>query len=516
MNSIKGINKKFTGLLSRRDSSNDSGAPDSPDANAGRAVKLFCESSSASNPGEEVLHLPVIVENAESSPQAAAAAAYQIRKFLSQDNYNRPHVQYNAIMLIGILADNPGPSFTKNFDKKFVDTISKLLRNGYDPSVQQIMRETLDRLEVDKAYDRNLEPVFVMWRKEKGAGASFAGGQPVGRTLNAPGWNPNGPPIPPSAQALSGSSNYFARNHSAPRGLPAPVELAGRVEEAKTSAKLLQQLVQSTPPEEVLSNDLIKEFAERCQSAQRSMQGYINCDNPPPDHDTLQTLIETNEQLSLATSKHQRAVLSARRAAPSTTTPTNQTPYAPPTNNGVSNPSRPPIDTEPDATDVSYAAPDRRPTDPNLTNFNAPSGPPPSLQARLQQRDALATNSTSAAPSIPASELPSSSLDPFSDDHAPPHPLEPMNYGPSNVAAPPPQPPRPAAAAYERPSYNERQDRAANGLTMHGADTDDADDERESEVSALRKAQHGRGDSASASATSGVSPVETRAPAFRY
>lgn len=47
--------------------------------------------------------------------------------------------------------------------------------------------------------------------------------------------------------------------------------------------------------------------------AQRSVHGYIACDNPAPDDDTMLTLIETNEQLSLAASKHQRAILQARR-----------------------------------------------------------------------------------------------------------------------------------------------------------------------------------------------------------
>jgi hypothetical protein len=71
--------------------------------------------------------------------------------------------------------------------------------------------------------------------------------------------------------------------------------------------------VQSTPPSEVLGNELIKEFADRCQSASRSIQGYINAEDPAPDDDTLLTLIETNDQLTLSMSKHQRAVLQARK-----------------------------------------------------------------------------------------------------------------------------------------------------------------------------------------------------------
>ena len=128
--------------------------------------------------------------------------------------------------------------------------------------------------------------------------------------------------------------NYFARNHK-PRGLPPPAELAQRIEEAKTSAKLLSQVVQSTPPAELLGNELIKEFVERCQSASRSVQGYIHSDNPPPDEDTLLTLIETNDQLATALSRHQRAMLQARRVAGTTSPnppPGQSGPYEVPAN----------------------------------------------------------------------------------------------------------------------------------------------------------------------------------------
>lgn len=117
--------------------------------------------------GEEVLHLPVIVDAAESSPAAAQEAAHRIRKFLSKDNFQRAYVQYNAIMLVRILADNPGKSFTKNLDTKFVATVKDLLRDGRDMSVQQILRETLENFETQKSDDETLAPLREMWKKEK-------------------------------------------------------------------------------------------------------------------------------------------------------------------------------------------------------------------------------------------------------------------------------------------------------------------------------------------------------------
>ena len=100
------------------------------------------------------------------------------------------------------------------------------------------------------------------------------------------------------------------------RGLPPPQELAGRIEEANNSAKLLLQMIQSTSLAEVQQNELLKEFAQRCQAASRSMQNYVNATNPAPDENTMLTLIETNDKLAMSLSKYQRAVLNARKAHP--------------------------------------------------------------------------------------------------------------------------------------------------------------------------------------------------------
>lgn len=105
--------------------------------------------------------------------------------------------------------------------------------------------------------------------------------------------------------------------------MPPPEELSARISEAKNSANLLLQFVQSTPPVEILDNELMREFSQRCQNASGAMQNYIHAKNPAPDEDTLLTLIETNDELSVALSKHQRAILNARKALGS---PNSQTP----------------------------------------------------------------------------------------------------------------------------------------------------------------------------------------------
>ena len=246
-------------------------------------------------------------------------------------------------MLVRILADNPGKSFTRNIDSKFVSVVKDLLLDGRDMSVQQILRETLDNFEQTRTNDETLKALIDMWKKEKEKLAKLAKRSTMVRAGPAEsGWidraanvlttrhqNPGqgvtglGPaPAPGSfAQQQQQQQNYFSRPHRPRNALPPPSELAQRIEEARTSAKLLSQVVGTTPTNEMLSNELIKEFVERCQSASRSVQAYIHADSPPPDEDTLLTLIETNDQLATAMSKYQRALLEARKRMGSTSSP---------------------------------------------------------------------------------------------------------------------------------------------------------------------------------------------------
>jgi len=57
----------------------------------------------------------------------------------------------------------------------------------------------------------------------------------------------------------------------------------------------------------------LQEFADRCSAASRSVQQFIECNNPPPDESTLVTLFETNEQLAASLSRHQLAIYGAKQ-----------------------------------------------------------------------------------------------------------------------------------------------------------------------------------------------------------
>lgn len=228
------------------------------------------------------------------------AAAYQIRKFFGKEHFSYPYRQYNALMLFRILVDNPGPTFTQNIDDKFVERVRDIMRHSQNPSVQQLVRETLIAFNNEKGNEQNLQLLLNMWKKET-------------KSTNGAAWNSAQFSRFPNAASTAFQPAATHSNGRARHALPNPEELSLRIEEARTSAKLLVQFVQTTPPNEFADNQLIKEFADRCQAAQRSLQGYMNCTDPAPDEHTFQTLIETCERLSLASSRHQRAALAARK-----------------------------------------------------------------------------------------------------------------------------------------------------------------------------------------------------------
>ena len=272
-----------------------------------------------------MLHLPAIVDLAESSPAAARAAAHTIRKYLEQKKNNslRPHTQYNAIMLLRILSDNPGRTFTRNLgEAKFVAAVKELLKHGREPSVRQILVETLELFdekvrvgeEVEGGVEvEGLKGLVEVWAKERKNMTKLS--------KSAPASNGSGGGVFSSGSNTNGQYQPH-RYQTQQSHLPNMEELAARISEAQTSAKLLEQVLQSTPHPEIPQSELIREFVDRCKVASRSIQGYISAGTGDGDgsgsggdggmdEDTLTTLIMTNDLLTMAVGKHAQAVKEA-------------------------------------------------------------------------------------------------------------------------------------------------------------------------------------------------------------
>jgi hypothetical protein len=174
-------------------------------------------------------------------------------------------------------------------------------------------------------------------------------------------------------------------------------------------------------------------------------------ENPSPDNDTMETLIETNEQLGKAMSQHQRAVLAARKAAG--------------LGGGEGN-------TPPAILQESYA--------PNSSSravaYTAPSGPPPGRKAAPKvppPGDYAPTGSDDGEPEDPFQ-------DPKSKERSPSFPKDQASSSGAQfhdqLGVEPYHP-----GFKETQSYMGRQDSSLGKVTMRGA----LDEEEEEPVSAV-------------------------------
>jgi hypothetical protein len=235
-------------------------------------------------------------------------------------------------------------------------------------------------------------------------------------------------------------------------------------------------------------NELIHEFADRCLSASRSIQSYIVADQPAPDNETMLTLIDTNEQLSMAMSKHQRAVVNARKVMgigndPGVGPGNQQQPPLPSPGN-IPPPKGPP----PQQVDASSSQSQSKSTRKGLGGFlgrkkdkkstseeetaQVPSIAPPKKNAAVSAGSVAAT----IPPSPLSTEHPE---DPFRDPNVdPPQGPPPGDRGPedefSGLGMEPYHP-----GFNPTQSYMGRQDSSLNNATMHAAvpREEDSDDE---------------------------------------
>jgi len=168
-------------------------------------------------------------------------------------------------------------------------------------------------------------------------------------------------------------------------------------------------------------------------------------ENPAPDNDTMETLIDTNDRLNRALSQHQRGVLNARKTLGlgngESTPPSNRS------SEGFAPPAGPP----PPKTNSGFTAPPPIPSSrPAVGRKSVPQVPPPGDFAPVddseEEKDPF-RDPTAANPPFP-SDKPSNAASQFNDTLG----VEPYHPG-----------------FQETKSFVGRQDSSVGHLTMHAA-----------------------------------------------
>ncbi|KAK9484857.1 hypothetical protein V1527DRAFT_468831 [Lipomyces starkeyi] len=232
-------------------------------------------SKAATAQTDDVAQLPVIVECAQATPLAAKEAIKAVRKRLDPKHASSTVSQYNAIMVLRILVDANSQTILNQIgeDDKLAPVVKDVLKRSRDPSVRELLATTLEHFAFEKPSAAELAELNKVY-------ATYVAG---------------------------GSESYKLRPS---RHEPVSQEkLEDVVEEAKTSASLLRQVVSTTPPVEISGSPLVMEFYERCVQLSSKIQSYLSRDSVPPlDESMIMTLISANDTIGTALEAHKAAL----------------------------------------------------------------------------------------------------------------------------------------------------------------------------------------------------------------
>ncbi|KAK9373448.1 uncharacterized protein V1513DRAFT_158746 [Lipomyces chichibuensis] len=224
---------------------------------------------------DDLAQLPVIVECAQATPLAAKGAIKAVRKRLDPKHASSTASQYNAIMVLRILVDANSQTILNQIseDDKLAPVVKDVLKRSRDPSVRELLATTLEHFAFEKPSTTELAALNKVYSK----------------------------------YVAGGSGSY---KNSPSRHEPVSQEkLDDVVEEGKTSASLLRQVVSTTPPVEISGSPLVMEFYERCVQLSTKIQSYLSRDSVPPlDESTIMTLISANDTIGTALEAHKAAL----------------------------------------------------------------------------------------------------------------------------------------------------------------------------------------------------------------
>ncbi|KAK9479315.1 hypothetical protein V1514DRAFT_341869 [Lipomyces japonicus] len=226
-----------------------------------RLTKPFSSSPAATASQDHIALLPVIVENAEATPAAAVLAIKTLRKRLDFKHGASTVAQYNAVIVLRVLADANSPNILArlNDDSKLVTAIVSLLNSNKDLSVKHLLRDTLRHFAVDMP---DAVPALAALHKDNHPTAAAAAAPPVTEIIS----------------------------------------------EANSSAGLLRQMLLSTPPVQLAASPLVLEFYDRCVALAAQLGTVLSANSLSLNEVTTAAVISASEEISTTLDLHKAAL----------------------------------------------------------------------------------------------------------------------------------------------------------------------------------------------------------------
>lgn len=148
-----------------------------------------------------------------------------------------------------------------------------------------------------------------MWPQQQGQG--YAG---QGNYNGQGGFVNQGDFVAPGYGHRNSSRGPYERGHGSAATLPKPRELRKRLDEARTTAGVLADVVNTSTPAVLLKHDLADDLSARCRRATNQVLEYMNTRDPTPDNHEMAALLATHEVLEQTLHHYHRAVLEARKS----------------------------------------------------------------------------------------------------------------------------------------------------------------------------------------------------------
>ncbi|KAK9464778.1 hypothetical protein V1512DRAFT_255068 [Lipomyces arxii] len=210
---------------------------------------------------DDVTQLPVIVECAQATANAAREAVRATRKQLDPKRGGSSASQCRAVMVLRILVDAGSDNVLAQVeeDEKLVSVVRSVMRQTGDLSLRQMMIDALAHF-ADKKELKRLKGVNDEYK-------SRIGGEKM-KEVNIE-------------------------------------KIEGLIEEAKSSAGLLQQVLSTTPPAQMAGSPLVMEFYDRCTKLKTKIQSYLSREyDSPLQASIIMNLISASDTIDTAMDQH--------------------------------------------------------------------------------------------------------------------------------------------------------------------------------------------------------------------